>query len=562
MIGRPAQGFSLLARALIVCIAWGAGCEGPPARQKPWRHAPDPTAAAAGAESPAADRLRERAENEEERRRTLRIRLAVEPAQLNPLLDPDVEALRVIDGTVFEALLHYGPDGIAPALAESFRLAGDGTEIRLVLRAGVNFHDGKPLTATDVQFSLDRARGSFSRVPHLRRALSDVAGVEMWGPRDVRIRLRRPSGYLLRALAEVPIVPAAIYEAGDPARNAKNRAPVGTGPYRFVRWARGDRIALARWEGYWGQRPGFDQVEYWIVPDGARALMLARQGDLDILPELIPEHWPAEAVAPATARELAAVRLAPAWVRLGAFDCKRAPFDDVRVRRAAVLAVDRDKLARDIHRGLARPVAGPIFPGGPGDAPATPPPFNPGVAAALLEDAGWHDSDGDGIRERDGQKLRVALLAGGDARADAERDLVIAGLRRAGFWVDLRGGDRNALQARLDAGDFDLALLEYRGHIDEDLTPLLGAAGSLNRGGCGSSAMDAALVAAAVRGLPAARRPAVVEIARLLVEDRPFLPLVAPDPVGLVSRRLVPLAPFDGWMSVAAFKPSAPASPR
>ena len=324
----------------------------------------------------------------------------------------------------------------------------------------MSFHDGKPLTATDVQFSLDRARGSFSRVPHLRRALSDIAGVEMWGPRDVRIRLRRPSGYLLRALAEVPIVPAAAYEAGDPTRNARNRAPIGTGPYRFVRWARGDRIALGRWEGYWGERPGFDQLEYWIVPDGARALMLARQGDLDVLPELIPEHWPAEAVAPATVRELVPVRLHPAWVRLGAFNCKRAPFDDVRVRRAAVLAVDRDKLARDIHRGLARPVAGPIFPGGPGDAPATPPLFEPGIAAALLEEAGWHDADGDGIRERDGQKLRVSLLAGGDARADAERDLVIAGLRRAGFWVDLRGGDRVAQQTRIDGGDFDLTLLE------------------------------------------------------------------------------------------------------
>src|SRR5262245_34639599 len=94
MAGRPAQVFGVSAGVLIVCCAC-MGCEGPPARQRPWRHAPDPTAEAASAESSAADRLRERAENQENRRRTLWIRLAVEPAQLSPLLDPDVETARV-----------------------------------------------------------------------------------------------------------------------------------------------------------------------------------------------------------------------------------------------------------------------------------------------------------------------------------------------------------------------------------------------------------------------------------------------------------------------------------
>src|SRR5262245_12954405 len=99
MAGRPAQVFGVSAAALIVCYVC-IGCEGPPARQRPWRHAPDPTEEAATAETPAADRLRERAENQENRRRTLRIRVSVEPAQLSPLLDPDVDTARVLDGTV------------------------------------------------------------------------------------------------------------------------------------------------------------------------------------------------------------------------------------------------------------------------------------------------------------------------------------------------------------------------------------------------------------------------------------------------------------------------------
>src|SRR5262249_29122549 len=262
-----------------------------------------------------------------------------------------------------------------------------GAELRFVRRAGVTFHDGKPLTAADAQFSIDRARGGLSRVPHLRRAFAAIAQVDVWGPRDLRVRLRRPDGYVLRSLVDLPIVPAALYEAGD---RARSRAPVGTGPYRFVRWARGDRIVLARNDAYWGPRPAFDKVELVVVPDGARALMLARQGDLDLVPAVVPEHWPAEATAPATARELGLIRLQPAWLRFGAFNCRRAPFDDVRVRRAAALAVDRDKLARDVHRGLARPVAGPIFPRGPGDAPAAPPPTHPPAAAAPLAGARRH----------------------------------------------------------------------------------------------------------------------------------------------------------------------------
>src|SRR5262249_60624177 len=132
------------------------------------------------------------------------------------------------------------------------------------------------------------------------------------------------------------------------------------------------------------------------------------------------------------------------------------------------------------------------------------------------EEAGWHDGGGDGIRAKDGQKLRVVLvvLAGGDARADAERDLVIAGLRRAGFWVELRPGDRSTLAARLQGGDFDLALLDYRGRTDESLAPIYGAAGELNPGRCGASAMDAAPPPAAPPEGPGARRPAVRRIAR------------------------------------------------
>jgi peptide/nickel transport system substrate-binding protein len=523
-----------------------AACEGPPARAKPWRRAPDPVAAAP--EGPAVDRVRAHRDDDERRAHTLRIRLPADPSGLDPLADPDREALEVVEDTVFETLVRHGPAGITPGLAESFRVTGGGNEIRFVLRPGVTFHDGKPLTALDAQFSIDAARRPASRSPRLRVALADVATVEVFGPRDLRVTLRHPDGYALRALAEVPILPAALY-AGESARTDHIRAPVGTGPYRLEKWIRGDRLVLARYPGYWGPAPAIDAVELVVVPDGARALTMAREGRLDILPALIPEHWPGLAKSPGVAAAFAPIELRPARFVSGVLNLRRPPFDDVRVRRAAALLVDRMKVARDGWRGLARPSSGPVFAGGPGDAEALdPPPFDPVFALHLLDEAGWA-MDKDGARARDGKRLKIALLVSGTA-ADPTRDLLVASLRRGGFVVELRSVAVDDYLARLRAGDFDVALVDYRGRVDESLAPLYATGGALNWGGLAAPTVDAALLAAQEPWEPAARAPLVAALARAIADEWPAIPLVVPTPHGLVARRVGGLVGHDGWFAI------------
>lgn len=535
-----------------------AACEGPPARSKPWRHASRSAARpATGAPAQGDGKERVRAETAAWKASTLRIHLATEPTHLNPLLDIEVEGRRVVEDTIFETLLRHvrGPNGsasaYAPALAKSFSVSPDGREIRFALREAVSFHDGGSFSAADVQFSIDAARlPAPGRSSRLKALLADVATVEVWGPRDLRVTLRRPNAYVLRALAEVPILPAHAYGA-NLARSPKNRAPIGTGPYRFVAWEKGARIALSRWEGYWGERPAIKAIEFVVEPDAAQALVRARRDEIDVLPSLIPEHYPEQAAVPAVARSFAPLRLRPPWFRYVAVNTRRPPFDDPRVRRAAAMLIDRDRLVADVYDGLARPVGGPIWPGGPGDAEAPPAPrFDPVSAARLLEEAGWHDDDKDGVREKDGRELRVALLVTADGRNELERDVIVTGWRKAGFGVEVRPGESAFLLMKVRAGDFDAALMEWRGRVDDDVGGLLCGGGAHNVGGFVSERGEAACGRLRVEWEPAGRAEPLRELAKIVAEEAPILATTATDPFGLVHRRVQGLVVHDGWFSV------------
>ncbi len=542
---------------LAVCaLTSAAGCEGAPARPKHWRHAPDPEAAArtAGPSGDAARRAADRAEADARRDRTLRIRLVVAPSHLNPLVDPEREGLQVVEDTVFESLIRYDGAAYSPGLAESWSIVQGGREIRFILRPGVTFHDGKPFTAVDAQWSLDQARQTGSRATHLREALADVQGVEMWGPRDLRIVLSRPNAYVLRALAWAPMLPAHIYgSGGDLARHPKNRAPIGTGPYVFSSWDHGDeeRIILARSDTYWGDRPAIEQVDFVIEPDAAAALLAAKQGEIDVIPSLIPEYFASQAGAPALVAGFKTLELAPPRFRFVVVNTATPPFDDVRVREAAALLIDRDKIAANLFRGLAQPIAGPVWSGGPVDGEAVPAPrHDPARAYALLEAAGWKDTEGDGKRERNGEALRVTLLATVEARGDEERDLIVTAWRNAGFVVELLPGDPRPILNRLRAHTFHAGLIEWRGRSDEDLSPLLATRGELNWGQFTSRSVDGVLEAMRGAWEPAGRQVRAGELARLLVTEWPLLPLTAPAPRGLVHQRVDGLVVRDGWFAI------------
>ncbi len=555
----PGPVVGVLAVVIAASAVGAGGCECAPARSKPWRHAPDPEALAE--REPSSDVVTKEAARLAARARrghTLRVHVDRMPRHLNPMVTPSLWGVRIALDTVFETLIRYeppdggagtGPGSYRASLAQSWRLSPNGRDIRIDLAPDAVFHDGHKLTSVDVQFSLDAARSRRVAAGHLRAQLADVTAVELVGSRAVRIRLSRPNGYVLRALASVPILPAHVYEG----KLSSKRGPVvGSGPYRLASWQDGV-IRLSRFDGYWGEAVEIEDIEFVHEPDAARALTAAKRGDIDLIPALIPAHYPEQASAPGLVSSFAPLRLRPPRLGYLLMDAGEPPLDDVRVRQALVRLVDRKAIVKEIYSGLARPVAGPVWPGGPGDGAAPgAPDYDPAAAAELLDAAGWRDRDKDGIRERDGKPLRLALLVlkNADESRAKERERVVRALRRSGILVDQRVGSAAVLRNRLRDHQFDLAFVSWRGVVDQDLSPLLETGGSQNYGRFSSRTVDGALASLRASWEPAARAPLMGALARALAEEWPLAPIVAPEPYGLLHRRVRGAVVWNGWISL------------
>ena len=552
---RPAA----LALALAV-LALAAGCDAAPPRVKPWRHAPDPLALAEGApRSPVLAKEGDDAAVRARRAHTLRVHVDGEPRGLNPLLSPSVWTRRIMMGTVFQTLVRYappeggagnGPGRYLPGLARSWRIQLQNTEIILELDPSARWSDGRPVTSVDVQYSLDIARDPDRKLDHLRPGLTSIESVALITDKSVRVRLRQPDGWVLRALAEVPIVPRTVY---DPDLGGGGRL-IGSGPYKVLGNERGV-IHLGRVDGYPGPAPAIPDLEFVVEPDAAAALMAAKRGEIDIVPALVPEHWPEQPSAPGLAANFVALELRPPRFRYLLFEAATPPTDDVLVRRGLALLVDRKRLAQEVGDGLTRPVAGPIWPGGPGDGPApAAPELDPAGAGRLFDEAGWIDADGDGVREKGATKLQLEVLVvehdGGKPHPEQAR--ILDALRRAGIGLDVRAGTEAVLKNRIRAGQFNLAFLDWSGAVDTDLSPLVGTGGAQNFGRFSSKRVDRALASLRLVWEPASRGPLMGELAAALAEDMPLSGIVALAPQGLVHRRVVGIVPWDGWFDVTA----------
>ena len=545
--------------ALAVAVV-AIACESP-ARVKPWRHAPDPVGE--GEHAPASPTLAEVAGEPElkaARPHTVRVHLDAEPGRLTPLVAPSQWARRITLGTVFEPLLRYlPPDGagagrFAPRLARSWRVMPSGLEIRIELEPDVTFHDGRPLTTSDVQFTLDAIRDPKKGIDQLRPMLEDVEAIELITAREIRLRLKRPSGWIVRALAEIPILPLHIYDGSL----TGGGQVVGSGPWRLVSNKAGV-IHLARYDRYWGEKPAVSDLEFVYEPDAAIALREAKRGAFDVIPHLIPTHWPEQANAPGMVAAFRPLELATPRLRYLAFNLARAPLDDPRVRHALALLIDRRAIAKRVFSGLARPALWPIWPGGPvhGAEPAVPD-FDPAAAAKLLDAAGWTDtSPKDGVRDQGGKQLRLVMIGGErptpkDASGPPQklpRDYFIEAARRIGVVIDVKTGSEAWLDKRLADGNYDLAELAWTGMVDGDPAALLAG---------GSPRIDRALDAMAAAWDPAERARVAPELAAALAEAWPLAGIVADAPHGLYAKRLRPVRPWDGWIDLSGLALAEP----
>jgi peptide/nickel transport system substrate-binding protein len=245
-----------------------------------------------------------------------------------------------------------------------------------------------------------------------------------------------------------------------------------------------------------------------------------------------------EQVSQATLRDtLALYFLTPQRYSFVALNTRRGVLANPAFRHALSLLWDRPRVASEFHHGLVRAIGAPTFGEVPPDA------FDPAEAARLLDQAGFKDTDGDGVREVGGAPVRLTFLAPASSHTlSLEIRAYAMDLRRAGILLDTTNVDGAAVVSRVQHGDFDMAALTWEGRRDEDTRLLTGPQGDYQCTGYRSERFTQLVDQLRSAPSPAARAPVLQQLAELLASDRPALFLYRHDVPALVSKRVHGLA--------------------
>ncbi len=391
------------------------------------------------------------------------VAMNAEPPSLNYQLDPLDAWGKKINELVMESLARPHPTTWVhePRLAESWTISADQRTLTFKLRRDVRWHDGEPFDADDVIFTFDTILAPSSKTIAIRSYLQPLSGYTKSDAYTVVFTLREPYRYAFDAIAELFIYPRHIYARGDFNTHPANRAPIGTGRYRFVHWRTGDEILLRRNDAYVGPRAALDELVLRYVPNATVRGELLRRGELDVIEKLSPEEWRQLTTDQEIATRFWRLRHVPNSLQWIGWNQERVFFRDRRVRQALTMLLDRQDIVDNLRLGLDDPAVSWFYPGTPEYDRTTPPwPYAPERARALLDEAGWRDRDGDGLRDRDGAPFRFTFIyPAGPPFYEQLASLMAADFQRAGIRVDTTRVEWAVYTERLRRHEFDACAL-------------------------------------------------------------------------------------------------------
>jgi peptide/nickel transport system substrate-binding protein len=346
------------------------------------------------------------------------IGMQLEPPNLDPTGGAAAAIDEVVYANVFEGLTRYRSDGsIAPALAESWDISDDGLVYTFHLRSGVKFHDGSDMNADDVKFSLDRARAEDST--NAQKALfAGIASVDVVDPMTVKVTLSNPNGGFVTNMAwgdAVIVAPESIAAAAT--------APVGTGPFKFSEWVKGDKIVIVKNPDYWGTPVKLDKATFKFISDPTAAFAAMMAGDVDAFPGYpAPETLPQFAADP----RFTVVGGNTEGETILAMNNKMPPFDNVKVREAVAHAINRQEIIDGAMFRYGTPIGTHFAPHNPDYVDLTGlSNYDPDLSKKLLAEAGFPD----------GFKTTLKLPPPSYARRGGE--IIAAQLRAVGIEAEI-----------------------------------------------------------------------------------------------------------------------------
>lgn len=316
----------------------------------------------------------------------LTLGMTVEPTGLDPTIAAPVAIGQVSWQNIFEGLVTIDHDGkVKPQLAESWEISADGKTYTFKLRQRVTFHDGETFDSSVAKFSLDRARGETSVNPQ-KRFFTAIESIETPDAATLVLKLKQPAGSLIYWLGW----PASVMVAPKSADNNRT-TPIGTGPFKFVNWAKGDKVELEKNAAYWDKAVAvkLEKATFRFVSDPQAQAAALKSGDIDAFPEFgAPELMTS---FDGDARLGTFVGNTELKVVAG-MNNARKPFNDKRVRQALMMAVDRGTVIEGAWSGYGTAIGSHYTPNDRGYIDTT------GVhsydidkAKALLAEAGYPD---------------------------------------------------------------------------------------------------------------------------------------------------------------------------
>ena len=391
-----------------------------------------------------------------------------EPNNLLPVLASD-SASSDINGKVYNGLIRYDKNlQLEGELAESWEISEDKLSFTFHLRKDVTWHDGAPFTSADVLFTYQLYINPDVPTSYAEDFLQ-VAKAEAPDPYTFRVTYEKPYAPALESWG-TSIHPKHLLEGKEITKSPLSRSPIGTGPYKFVKWDAGEKVVLLANPDYFEGQPYLHRIVYRVIPDSSTQFLELQSGGLDYM-GLTPIQYSTQTDTPAFKRKFNKYRyLSFSYTYLG-YNLTKPLFQDKSVRQAISYAINKQELIDGVLLGLGQAATGPYKPDTwVYNAKVKRYDYNPELSRSLFAEAGWVDSDKDGVLDKDGERLAFTIVTnqGNDLRSKTA-EIIQRRLKEVGVSVEIRVVEwATFLKEFIFPGNFDATILGWSGGPEPD----------------------------------------------------------------------------------------------
>lgn len=402
--------------------------------------------------------------------------LAGEVRSLNLIISTDLATNYIVLGNIIETLFEQDLDAdnikLKPKLAEKMDISDNGLEIIITLKDNIHFSDNVPITADDVLFTYQTIMNPGVDCAALRNYMENITEVVRIDNKTVKFILKEQYWKTIETIGGFYVFPKHIYQFTDPKKfNKYISNPVGSGPYVFEKWDVGGQVVLKRNENYWDQRPAIDKVVFKFISNANATLAALQSHDIDIF-EPGSEQVTDMPKNPQFAKEFNTIIF---WDPTFGFwylgwNEEKPFFKDVKVRLAMTYLTDRETLAKQLTKGNGAVVSSSFYIYGKQNNPDIKPwPYDPKKAVELLDEAGWKDTDGDGVRDKNGIPFRFKYsYPAGSTTSEQSAKSLKDDAAKIGVDVIIDPVEWSIFLGNLQDHKFDAAESMWAGVIEQD----------------------------------------------------------------------------------------------